>query len=362
MPPLVAQFRLCLISLTLIMVVALPRLAGAGEDAAAESDVAVGLGNIARKTLHAYLTAYGTVEPEPALGGKPPASAGVAAPAAGLLVEAHCEEGQRVKRGQLLFSLDHRLVDAQVEKAKTVVVLAEKNLQRKRSLIATDNVSQKLLDEAEQQLGAARQDLALAQAQRSLLLVEAPITGSVVRINVRPGEAVSGNAVLADLVDLDRLVVNAAVPGTELPQLRSGQAASLSVTADSASPAADSPTQGSVSFIGLQVDPKTATVPVRIALPAGSGLRPGQFVQARIAIEEHAGRLAVPLESVVTLEGHSAIFVVEGDRARHLPVRVGLREGGWTEVEGDGLQEGMAVVTTGAYGLPGDARVHPLKP
>ncbi len=356
--------RLRWIGVSLGIAIAFPTAVCAKEMTAADTDVAVGIGTIARKTLHAYLTAYGAVEAEPAQGGKPPASAAVAAPSSGLLMEVRCEEGQRVKRGQVLFRLDHRLVDVQVEKAKTVVALAEKNLQRKRSLITGENVSQKLLDEAEQQLGAARQDLALAQAQLSLLQVEAPLDGTIVRVNARPGEAVSGNAVLADLVDLDRLVVNTAVPGAEMPRLRLGQAAGLSVATDaqSSGAAADSLAKGSVSLIGLQVDPKTATVPVRIALPAGSGLRPGQFVQARITVEEHAGRLAVPLESVVTREGQSTIFVVEGDQARRKPVRVGLREGGWAEVEGEGLREGMAVVTAGAYGLPGDSRIHPLKP
>jgi membrane fusion protein, multidrug efflux system len=365
MPPVGNRFRIWLMSLTLLTVFAFPPLIGAREDAPTETDVAVGVGTIARKTLHAYLTAYGAVEAEPAQGGKPPASAGVAATSAGLIVEAHCEEGQRVGRGQILFSLEHRLVDAQIEKAKTVLVLADKNLQRKRSLVATDNVSQKLLDEAEQQLGAAKQDLALAQAQRKLLQVESPLNGTVVRINTRPGEVVSGNAVLADVVDLDRLIVNAAVPGVEMPRLKRGQVAALSVSsdADKVTSAAPPAPHGSISFIGLQVDPKTATVPVRIALPAGSGLRPGQFVQARIVVEEHAGRLAVPLESVVTVDGQSTIFVVKGDRARRKPVRLGLREAGWAEVEGDDdLQEGTGVVTTGAYGLPGDTRIHALKP
>ena len=350
-------------SLVAALVVPLPVIADDKNAPAADTQVAVAVGQVTYKTLHAYLTAYGTVEPEPAQQGKPPASASVAAPASGLIVEARCEEGLRVRRGQVLFSLDHRLVDAQIEKAKTAVVLAEKNLRRKQTLIKTEDVSQKLLDEAEQQLGAARQDLALAQAQRALLQVEAPLDGTVVRINARPGEAVSGNAVLADVVDLDRLVVNIAVPGAEMPRLIRGQPAQLFTSTDisktkSASPAAS---QGSVAFVGLQVDPKTATVPVRIALPPGSPLRPGQFVQARIVIEERTG-LTVPLESVVTRDGESAIFVIDGDRALRKPVVVGLKEGNWAAVTGAGLREGMRVVTSGAYGLPGDSRIHVTSP
>lgn len=145
----------------------------------------------------------------------------------------------------------------------------------------------------------------------------------------------SGNAALAEVVDPDRLIVNVALPGAEAPRLGLGQPAALSVATDIEKTAGTAPpaSTGTVSFIGLQVDPRAATVPVRIALPAGSGLRPGQFVQARIAVEERAERLAVPVESMVTGEGESAIFVTDFD---------------FIEVAGDGLKGGMVAVTTGA--------------
>jgi membrane fusion protein (multidrug efflux system) len=333
-------------------------------DPSVETDVAVEIGRIERRTLKAYVTAYGAVEAEPAEGGKPPASALVAAPSSGLIMEARCEEGQKVQRGQILFSLEHRLADVQVEKARTALALAEKNLERKLALSKTDNVSQKLLYEAEQQARSARQDLTLARIQRALLQVEAPLDATVVKVNVRPGEAVGGNAVLVELVDLDRLIVNVALPGAEAPRLRLGQPTALSVATEAGPTTMATPSEdwGTVSFIGLQVDPRTATVPVRIVLPAGSRLRPGQFVQARIAVEERVERLAVPVESVVTSGGESAIFVAEGHQATRTPVRLGLRDGDFVEVESEGLREGMGVVTTGAWGLPGNSRIHPLHP
>ncbi|MGD0961649.1 MAG: efflux RND transporter periplasmic adaptor subunit [Methylomonas sp.] len=355
--------KLLLIAL-LFLPLSAPAAAAGQDKPQAATDVAVETGTIVRKTLTDYLTAYGAVEPEPAGGGKPPASAAVTAQTAGVLIEARCEEGQKVKRGQLLFNLDHRLADAQIEKAKSGLRLAEKNLQRKRALIAGDNVSQKLLDEAQQLFDAAQQDLAIARIQSSMLRVAAPLAGTVVRINIRPGEAVSANSVLADVVNLDRLAVNVAIPGTDLPLLRLGQSAVLSTAANSLPPgmSEEPPANGSVSFIGLQVDVKNAALPVRIALPAGSGLRPGQFVKARIAVAEHAGRLAVPAKSVVTVDGQPAIYLVEQDLARRVPVQTGLEDAGWMEVAAEGLRAGMAVVTAGAYGLPAASRIHRLNP
>ncbi|MGH8477873.1 MAG: efflux RND transporter periplasmic adaptor subunit [Methylococcales bacterium] len=347
-------------ALVVISILIFQPAASGDESEAVTTDVEVGIGTIARMTLRAYVSAYGTVEAEPARDGKAPASALVAAHTGGLIIEARCEEGRKVQRGQVLFSLEHRLADVQIDKALAALTLAEKNLQRKLPLSATGNVSKKLLDEARQQLDTARQDLALAQTQRALLQVEAPLNGTVVKINVRPGEAVGGNAVLAEVVDLDRLVANAAVPGAEVQRVRLDQSAVLSVAADNED--TDSSTlstvKGTVSFIGLQVDAATAAVPVRIALAKDSGLRPGQFVQARIAVEERTERLAVPVESVVTLDGQSAIFITEGDQAIRTPVQLGLRDGDFVEVEGAGLQAGMNIVTAGVWGLPDRTRIH----
>lgn len=305
-----------------------------------ETEVPVQVGKIERVTLHGYVTAYGTVEPEPA-GERPAASAHVVAAVAGVVTQVKCVEGQRVEKGAVLFQLDPRAVDVAVD-------FAEKTLERQRKLAQTESTSQKALQEAEQQLAAA-------QAQRALLQVQAPLAGTMVRVNVKPGEAADLTSVLAEVIDLDRLVVSANVPSPELAALRVGQAVEVLVDKSA------SPVTGTMTFIGSQVDPKTGTALVRAGLPAHSGLRPGQFVTARIVSEEHKDCLAVPVESVVKdAEGGTVIALVQGDKATQKPVKAGLREGGLVEVEADGLQPGMTVVTQGAYALPRETKVRVL--
>jgi RND family efflux transporter MFP subunit len=304
------------------------------------TEVAVHIGKITRATLRAYVTAYGTVEPEPA-GEHPAASANVAPSVAGVLVAVNCVEGQHVAKGDVLFQLDSRAADVAVE-------FAQKNLERQKRLIGIQGTSEKALQEAQQQLDAAR-------VQQALLRVQAPLSGTVTRVNVKPGEAVDLMTVLAELVDLDRLVVSARVPSTELAALEPGQ--SVDVLADEAA----SPVVGTLDFISPQVDVQTGTALTRTALPAGSGLRPGQFVSARIVSTEHENRLAVPVESVVKDErGRTVISIVQDDTAVRKPVKTDLRDGRLVEVEADGLQAGMTVVTEGAYGLPEETRIRVL--
>jgi membrane fusion protein, multidrug efflux system len=317
----------------------------AGEDAAeseAATEVAVHVAPIRRSTVRAYVTAYGMVEPEPASSDGPAASASVAPSVAGVIVAVNCVEGQRVGAGDVLFQLDSRSADVAAD-------FAEKTVERERRLIQIEGTSEKVLQNAEQQLDAAR----VAQA---LLRVQSPLAGTVTRVNVKAGEAVDLSTVLAEVVDLDRLVVSARVPSAELALLEAGQSAL--VMFEDAAP----PLTGTVSFVSPQVDAQTGTAEVRVRLPAGSNVRPGQFGTVRIVSAEHADILAVPIDSVVkNEEGDSVISIVEGNTARQMRVATGLRDSGLIEVEADGLRPGMTVVTEGAYALPAETAVRILE-
>jgi RND family efflux transporter MFP subunit len=206
--------------------------------------------------------------------------------------------------------------------------------------------------EAEQNLAAARAELASAQAAIAQVRLASPLDGIVARINVQPGQTVDLNTVVAEIIDLKRLVATVSVPADEAMQLRVGQ------TADIFADNARKPTTtGGVSFVSPSVDLRTGAAPVRLALPEGSGLRPGQFVRARIVTEELTDRFAVPRESVVKTGDGQAIYVVEGDKAVQMPVKTGVRDGNLIEVEAEGLKEGDTIVTVGAYGLPKETKV-----
>jgi membrane fusion protein (multidrug efflux system) len=327
---------------------------GEGEQTAVETEVAVHVGKIERRTLHAWVTAYGVVEPRPP-GASSPAGARVSPAAPGVVLAVRCAEGERVQKGQLLFELDPRAADVAVEKAQRAADYARTTAERQRKLIGVEGTSRRQLLEAEQALAAAQADLDAARTQRAFLQVRSPVAGTVARIAVQPGDGVDLTTTLAVLADLDRLVVGAGVPSAELPPLRVGQAAEVRAEGLTA------PLAGSVVSIRPEIDPRTGTALVRVEVPAHSGLRPGQLVTLRIASAEHKDRLAVPVESVVkNAEGATVIALVNGDRAVQKPVEVGLRDGGRVEVSAAGLKEGLSVVTEGAYALPAETRIRVL--
>jgi len=290
-----------------------------------ETEVAVHVGKISLATLRHGVTAYGTVEPEPGAADKAPASAQIKSPAAAIVSDVNCFEGQQVEKGQTLFTHNNiRKPDGSVEPA--------------------------------------------------LLKITAPLSGTVVYVNVRPGEVTDPETQtpLVEVVDLNRLIIAANVPSSQMSALKVGQTVEIvpqqaevhdtSATAETAVPSPAPVTlTGTVTLIEDRVDPKTDMGPVDISAPAEAGLRPGQFVRVRIITEERRDCLTVPSRSIVKNQsGEWVIYLVSGKQAIQQPVKVGFREGDTVQVQSLVLQPGDKVVTTGAYGLPGKTKIRIL--
>ena len=293
--------------------------------------VSVQVGALKRMTLHSYVTGYGTVGPAPATADEPAAGAPLAAPVAGVVTRVNVIEGQHVEKGDGLVELNA---------GAATVDYAEQEVERQKKLYAQQNTSLRNLQNAE--------------AQLALLRVTAPLSGTVTRLDVKPGEAVDVNTTVAEVMNLNRLAVSAQIPMSEADGLKVGEAVQVLTRP---------PVTTTLSFVSPVVDTNNGTVLARAALPADSRLRPGQFVQLRVVTVVHAGCLAAPGESVVTGEnGHSVIALVNGDEATQMPVQTGLREDGWVEIEGTSLKEGVSVVTVGAYALPAKTKIRVVNP
>jgi len=339
-------------ALSVVVLIKALRPKGVGEGGDPAPDVAVHVGKIVRATLHRFVTAYGTVEPEPPGDGKAAAGALISAPIGGILTEIRCVEGRPVERGAILFRLDTRLAEVAVAKAEKALEFAEQTYDRQKKLLATDGTSRKAFQEAELQLNSGRNDLATARTELSLLEIKAPLTGTVVRINVRLGQSVDPNSALAEVIALERLVVTGRVPSREAGLLKPGQPVEIGE---------GTPARGVLTIVGRDIDPKTDTVLVRASVPAGSGLRPGQFLSIRIASEERRDVLVVPEASLIADSlggGTGSIVLVEDGRAVRKRVKSGLCESGLVEVEAEGLKEGLVIVTEDAYAVPAETKIH----
>ncbi|HSY74490.1 MAG TPA: efflux RND transporter periplasmic adaptor subunit [Dongiaceae bacterium] len=285
------------------------------------TEVAVQTGKITTATLHDYVQGYGTIETAPATADQPAAGAQLAAPSAGVVMKVDVLEGQHVDKGDVLVELNSQAAEAELE--------------RQKKLYSQQNTSLKNLQDAETQL--------------AMLRVIAPLSGTVARVNVRPGQAVDSATVVAEVMDLNRLAVSAEIPAAEANDLKTGEPLEVLT---------EHPVTTELLSVSPNVNKDDDTVLVRALLPKDSGLRPGQFISLRIVTAVHTNCLAVPVESVVTDDsGKSVIALVKNGAAAQLPVQTGLRENGLVEIEAPEIKEGDVVVTVGAYGLPEKTKI-----
>ncbi len=317
---------------------------GSDDEAAPESVpsvVTVQVGALKQMTLHHYVSGYGTVEAAPATADQPAAGAQLAAPSAGTVAKVNVIAGQQVQKGDVLVELNSGVATFDSVQAE---------VERQKKLYEQQNTSLKNLQAAEAQLAA--------------LQVTAPVSGTVTRLAVKPGEAVDVNMPVAEVIDLSRLAVSSEIPASEAADLETGQEVQISGTGFQPVNGQDArSTTATLSFVSPAVDAKNGTILTRTLLPKDSGLRPGQFVPLKIVTAVHTNCLAAPSESVVTDEsGKSVIALVNGDEATQTPVTTGLREDGWVEVSGTGLKEDQSIVTMGAYGLPKTTKINVVKP
>jgi membrane fusion protein (multidrug efflux system) len=279
------------------------------EDKEPVTEVAVKTAKLIRTTLHRAVSGYGLVEPQMATKDEPAALAKLTVPSSGLIAEVRCVEGQQVKKGDVLVTLDARAAQAKLDQANKAEEFATQESERQKKLLLTEGTSLKAAQEAENSLQKARIEVAAAETEMALLQIEAPISGTVTRVSLRAGEAAAAGAPAIEVLDPTRLSLSVRLPASEAAEIKVGQPVEL---LREGKPIA---AKGVVFVVSPQVDSANGTVEVLVSLPAEVA-RNGEWIACRILGEERKDVLAAPIASVVKdKDDHDVIAIVEGDRA-----------------------------------------------
>jgi HlyD family secretion protein len=279
----------------------------------------------------------------------------IAAEASGLAItEVAVEDGQTVKKGEPLVSLNDAVLRAQITQqeaaiaeARANVATAQTNLQRGKSLVDTKVISNQTMDERANTLATSNAKLAAAEAalgqlraQLAQTRIAAPADGLISRRSVNIGQVVSIGTELVRIVQDGRLEVDVLVPEADLLGMKAGQSVAI------IGPTAER-NEGHIRAVAPTVDSKTRLGTVHVALPAGTALRPGMFARAEIA-SESAVAMTVPEAAVVWRGGQASVFLLGQDNIVAVrQVQTGRHVDGQIEIIA-GLLGDETVVTKGA--------------
>src|SRR5665213_586081 len=187
----------------------------------------------------------------------------------GLVRTVHCEEGKRVRKGDLLFALDNTEMAAQLKVAEAKLEAAKVESDRARQLHQQNVVGDSDLHQARTQVKIAQGNMELARYRVDQMSVTSPMDGVVSVCRMTPGQVVKAGQDLAVIVDTDHLWVSAQVPERLLSALTEGE--QVDVTSG------QERFVGHLTFIAPTVNPATQTVAVKVSLEnVGKSLRPGR--------------------------------------------------------------------------------------
>jgi membrane fusion protein (multidrug efflux system) len=260
-------------------------------------------------------------------------------------------EGQPVARGTPLIKIDDAMLRAQAERAVADRDLAHQQLERVRRLRAQNASSAADLERAEAAARSAAASVAVLALQIERTTVRAPFTGVVGQRFVSVGDYVTPAERLLTLqtVDPQRAVIE--VPERHAVRLREGQTVEFTVAA-----VPGRVFRAHVDFIDPVVQNALRTIVVKGRVPNPDRvLRPGMFIEARLATATRSNAVVVPEDAVQPLRTANVVWAVAGGKASRRVVQLGARSQGVVEVV-NGVRAGEQVVVGGlermAEGMP----------
>lgn len=267
----------------------------------------------------------------------------LAAEVSGVIEHLGVVEGQRVLPGDVLVSIDTRALQQALAEAEAVFRRAQADFERAEQLAERRSITRQQLIEARAARDVAAARLESARLQLSKSQVKAPWAGTVAVRRVEVGDFAVPGQPLLELVDTARLKVRAFAPAADVPFLREGTAARVTLEGIEGEEWAE----GTVTRLGVELDPQARSLAVEVELPnPGRRWRPGMLARIEVPRRILPEALLLPLAALVDFEREKAVYVVEEGRARRRVVELGPVLGEEVVIQ-RGVSPGAEVIVEG---------------
>lgn len=273
----------------------------------------------------------------------------------GTVEEILFDEGQSVKKGDLLFRLEESKYAAALAEAEANFKLSKANLDRIKQLSESGTAAQQEYDQALAAFEMNKATLDLRKRNLADARIYAPFDGVMGARLVSPGQVISKNTLLGSIVSVDPVKVEFDVPERFLSLARIGQTIEITVAAWPGENFG-----GQVFFIAPKLDPDTRTALVKARLPnSHRKLKPGMFANLDVTLKVREQAVVIPESAVMLQEDRVSVFVVDANGlAQPRIVKVGQRMPGLLEIT-DGVQAGETVIIEGTQKVRPGGKVAP---
>jgi RND family efflux transporter MFP subunit len=269
----------------------------------------------------------------------------------GIVKALYINQGQFVRKGQVLARLDDQLIRQQIEPLRVQLNAAEDTYRRTKNLWDQGIGTYQQVLTAQTQVESLRKNIGIIQKQAALMTVTAPSSGVVDQLNVRVGEAFMGATAMGpqiSIVNTNDLKIVTQVPENYLDKVNVGSQLEVHL------PETNRTVNTKVSVVSKIIDPASRTFYIEAKIPADAKLKPNQI--AVVKIKDYAAKevITIPVNTLQNDEKGKYVIVAAKENgrmiARKRQVMVGQLHNDQLEVK-SGLQSGDVLVTEGFQGL-----------
>ncbi|MBL7846918.1 MAG: efflux RND transporter periplasmic adaptor subunit [Cyclobacteriaceae bacterium] len=271
----------------------------------------------------------------------------VSAKTMGVLSAVYAQEGQVVRKGQVLAQIDNSVIVSSINELKSSIELANTVYQRQKNLWEQKIGTEVQYLQAKNNKESLEKRLATLNEQLEMSKIKSPIEGSVDAVDVKIGQNVAPGAPAFRVVSFDKLKIIANISESYVVDIKVGNKALVTF------PDIDRQIEAKVTFVGKTINQLSRTFPVEVQLPGYTDLRPNMTSILRIIFTTVPNALTVPVNVVQDINKEKVVYIAaaDGDKmvARRKVVEVAGIYGNYAQVIG--LNAGDKVITVGYQGL-----------